>query len=116
MGAGRTQSGPPQGSTPASAPKKAQLVVARGILNIGALPRRCRPQVTRIDTPSALHSRSSMPWRFLPGLDLISLFPLELEIELTQTHMTQKPMQYFRLPRAGFAKVLALENRKTFRG
>jgi len=37
-------------------------------INIGALPRRCRPQVTRIDMHGALHSRSAIPWRLTRGL------------------------------------------------
>ena len=37
------------------------------ILHIGALPRRCRPQVTRIGTNGALHSRSAIPRRFNRG-------------------------------------------------
>ena len=32
-------------------------------MNIGALPRQCRPQVTRIGMHVTLHSRSAIPWR-----------------------------------------------------
>ena len=38
------------------------------LFNIGALPRRCRPHVTRIGTQGALSSRSAMPWRLNRGL------------------------------------------------
>ena len=41
------------------------------VMNIGALPRRCRPKVTRIGTNGLLHSRSAMPWR--QTCDLISV-------------------------------------------
>ena len=41
------------------------------LMNIGALPRRCRPKVTRIGTHGLLHSRSAMPWRLTR--DLISV-------------------------------------------
>ena len=37
-------------------------------LNIGALPRRCRPQVTHIDMHGALYSRSAKPRRLTRGL------------------------------------------------
>ena len=47
-------------------------------MNIGALPRRCRPKVTRIGTYCLLHSRSAMPWRLTR--DLISVV---LRTELT---------------------------------
>ena len=41
------------------------------VMNIGALPRRCHPKVTRIGTHGLLHSRSAMPWRLTR--DLISV-------------------------------------------
>ena len=37
-------------------------------MNIGALPRRCRPQVKRTDMHGALHSRSAIPRRLTRGL------------------------------------------------
>ena len=67
--------------------------LARFCMKIGALPRRCRPQVTQIGTHSAIHSRSAMHWRFNRSLT---------------------SSRYFRLPRTGLAKALDLENVKLF--
>ena len=53
-----------------------------------ALPRPCCPQVTRIGTHSALHSRSAIPWRFNRSLTSSG---------------------YFRLPSTGLAIALDLE-------
>ena len=55
--------------------KRASLLQRRRELNqvmyIGALPRRCCPQVTRIGMRGALHSRSAIPCRL--ARDLISV-------------------------------------------
>ena len=37
-------------------------------MKIGALPLRCRSQVTRIGMHGALHFRSAVPWRLTRGL------------------------------------------------
>ena len=47
------------------------------IMIIGALPRRCRPQVRRIDMNGALHSRNAIPWRLTRGLITV-VSPTEL--------------------------------------
>ena len=60
-------------------------------INIGALPRRCRPQVTRIGAHGALHSRSALLWRFNRSL---------------------APSRQFRSPSTGLAEALDLGNLK----
>ena len=51
--------------------------------------RRCRPKITLIGTQGLLPSRSAMRWQ---NHNRARLLLLKLELELTQTHMTQKPM------------------------
>ena len=57
-------------------------------MNIGALPRRCRPQLTRICTHGALYSRSAIPLRF--------------NWSLTSSRQ-------YRLPSSGLAKALDMD-------
>ena len=64
-----------------------------GVTNIGALPRRCRPQDKRIGTHGALHSRSAIPRQFNRSL---------------------ASCRYFRSPSTGFDKALDLKNANLF--
>ena len=63
--------------------------VATPTMNIGALPRRCRPQFIRIGTAVRLIPQSAIPWRF---------------------NRSQALSRLFRLPSTGLTKVLDHEN------